>query len=387
MPKRPTDKTGFPRDPKDCFESRHLTPAQFKVYHVMRACAHSWRKRREGAKATGPLVFNASVAPWLCNAVPIGRTQAFQLLEDLEALGWIEKTAGVRRADGKQAPNEYRILEHDEFVSLYPDSCPPNIFSPDGGKARSRSELPKNFRKQDDLGRALEILDGGATFPLISDSELAALNKYFAESDNPDPVTESGYPGPAVNTRSGNPDADRIRKTEHAGSGNPDIPHPEIRTESVTTSTKESINPFPLAKAEGGLRLTQPAAIIEVNALSDECMRRNDGVPKSMGGKERQTLEKLAIQHSREEFRAACRAWLNLGDWRASNYPFGALIAGFETFKKKSANDAVKAKTTQAEIEAAYERARLLHIEQWDLNPDGSVPRDEEPSGEEFLKR
>lgn len=92
------------------------------------------------------------------------------------------------------------------------------------------------------------------------------------------------------------------------------------------------------------------------------------------------------MQHSREEFRAGCRAWLDLGEWRASNWPFGALIAGFETFKKKSANDAAKVKVDEAMIAAAKERARLAHIKEWGLNPDGSVPKDTEPSGDEFTK-
>ncbi len=126
MPNLPT-ANGFPRTEK-CFESRHLSSSDFKVYHVVLACAIAYRKARND---NGPLIFQYSVRPWLCNAVPTSENNARKILERLEEQGWLVAIEKDRRGpNGKALPNIYQVLTHDEFLRTHPGSCPSNDFGP-----------------------------------------------------------------------------------------------------------------------------------------------------------------------------------------------------------------------------------------------------------------
>src|SRR5258708_28392534 len=134
---------GFPRTEK-CFESRHLSSSDFKVYHVVLACAIAYRKARND---NGPLIFQYSVRPWLCNAVPTSENNARKILERLEEQGWLVAIEKDRRGpNGKALPNIYQVLTHDEFLRTHPGSCPSNDFGPDGEKWHVGS-VPMNFAK------------------------------------------------------------------------------------------------------------------------------------------------------------------------------------------------------------------------------------------------
>ena len=189
MPKRTATK-GFPRNPKDCFASRHQSASEFKVYDAIVACAHHWRTVKEGNNATGPLIFNASVVPWLCNAVALSKNPTRQAVKNLLHQGWLVLLKeGRHRRDGSQEPNEYRVVEHEEFVRLHPGSCPPDIYAPDyetahahgvgyGDPATSDGALPKNFwANSGPLGQALEKLTGDEV-AIITDEEQTAWARH-----------------------------------------------------------------------------------------------------------------------------------------------------------------------------------------------------------------
>lgn len=117
-------------NPKDnCTAMRHLstdTGAIYCMYDLMVAYAKAGRKSREGDKATGPLMFNAAMNPTMCNELGVTKNTAYRWRDRLVELGWIILVKkGEPRGDGKQEPNVYRVVEHDEFITAHPDSCPP----------------------------------------------------------------------------------------------------------------------------------------------------------------------------------------------------------------------------------------------------------------------
>jgi hypothetical protein len=73
----------------------------------------------------------------------------------------------------------------------------------------------------------------------------------------------------------------------------------------------------------------------------------------------------IATRDGREKFRAAARVSLGLGDWLASNYPFGGFIANYATFAKKIDLDAAKKKVTEEDLKRTYEIAKAAHAKQW----------------------
>jgi hypothetical protein len=81
MRSKPTAK-GFPCEPADCHESRHLEGPDYKIWDVM--CAAAPRKN-------GERTFYASVEPWLCNAANQSPSAVTATLARLERTGWIIK--------------------------------------------------------------------------------------------------------------------------------------------------------------------------------------------------------------------------------------------------------------------------------------------------------
>ena len=129
--KRPTGKTGIAIDPEKCREVRHLTGPEYKVYDTMLGFAIYGRRCREGKDGTGPLLFNASLKPTLCNALAMSINQTVLMKNRLLELGWIMLVRkGARRSNGQQEPDTYRILTHDEYVENCPGECPPYEYAP-----------------------------------------------------------------------------------------------------------------------------------------------------------------------------------------------------------------------------------------------------------------
>lgn len=327
MPKRSPAKTGFPRDPENCFESRHLTATQFKVYNVMRACAWSWRKKREGNDATGPLIFTASIKPWLCNAVPMSASYLREVLAELCEAGWLVKlTEDKYRDNGEQEPNDYRVIEHADFLKTHPTSCPPDMYDAHGKKSGDRAELPKNFRKDDDLGRALNKLDAEDGGLLVSDGELAAINKYFAVTGSPDTAQSLPVTGSQVSSD---------RKSGSAVTGSQVEPCPEVRSESITasvkTSTQHNTTPKPAANADEKAQHVAEEDVCSV--LLGMYVKSEGDTPKIVTGKEKAELRKLDAAHGRESFLRAAALWLRDHPWNgATTNPFLTLINKFDGY-------------------------------------------------------
>src|SRR5207244_2318314 len=140
----------------------------------------------------------------------ISSNQARSVLQELVRLGWlILVRTGKNKQDGRQEPNTYRVLEHDEFVQSHPRSCPPNLYAPNFEEAEKygvsygeklppeQSVLPKNFWPSPDtpLGSAVRKLT--AEEPGVFSEEesralqadMAADTRFPVTADTPFPVT------------------------------------------------------------------------------------------------------------------------------------------------------------------------------------------------------
>jgi hypothetical protein len=87
MPRPRTSAEGFPCDPANCFDSRHLDGSLYKVYSVMKGFARAGPMQLYGKDSTRSLLFTASIKPRLCNAVCLSKNQTYLLVHRLEALG------------------------------------------------------------------------------------------------------------------------------------------------------------------------------------------------------------------------------------------------------------------------------------------------------------
>jgi hypothetical protein len=198
MPNKRGLTKGFPCKPEDCYESRHLEASDYKIYDLM--CAAAPLK-------DGKRIFYASVEGWLCNAANQSRSAVDRTLDRLEAAGWIISLGRTRRPNGTETPNAYEVLDHDQFIAKHPGTCPPYIYAPTWEVAKefglkkgdklASSHLPKTFRPDSALGRALAKI---ATIPddsdsegysptaaatIVTDEETDALNKHLAKRTKP----------------------------------------------------------------------------------------------------------------------------------------------------------------------------------------------------------
>jgi hypothetical protein len=382
MPKQTTAK-GFPRDPADCYESRHLTSSQFKVYHVVRNCAWSWRRKKEGDSATGPLIFNASVLPWLCNAVPMSKNFVRKMIGQLVKLGWmILIQEGKHRQDGTQEPNTYRVLEHPEFVTAHPGSCPPNMYAPNFEEAEKygvrygdkmqpdQVVVPRNFWPSPDtpLGSALLKITGEKVMRL-TDEESTALREHFAET--PSAVTAKVTETPIAVT-------DSYRDQVQAGTAIESEQLPRSgpgryrdRGQNVVTAF-ETASTHPHTQPENGVSvcvdtktLDKDLAEKEVAILQSGFVKHNGGIAGNCSRGQKDRMIELAMQHGREKFRVAAKAWLKASPWDDNTtHPFSAFISGFDGYAgtqayadQKKADDERKKES----LKESYAIARKQH--------------------------
>ncbi len=396
MPKRPTDKKGFPRKPEDCFASRHLSASDFKVYNVIVACAVAGREDREGKGSTGKLIFNASIRPWLCNAVPVSDSYAREILSRLEEQGWLRMindwpdsfvpTNRPRYKDGRgnhQAPNIYEVVTHEDFVAAHPNSCPPNEYAPDGKTAEAyglrygakfgeRQEMPINFRRSllaailrrikptdltgnEDLTRPEDIALGKAIEEIGEEGIRAA----FEEAVIGVPVTAK--PISEVRLETGIPVTARYRSSGRAVTGVQAEPLPEVNpardrrsgeypstafgTSSVNTHTHES---------------GQDEAAECVCVLLQEATK-SIGRDWGITDDQRRRMEKLAQRDGRNFLRAG-RAFLKHPPDKLNNRttdPWLLFLAGFEKYLLLADEDDAEAARQEAE-RPKIERAAML---------------------------
>ena len=151
-----------PDPKKNCATVRHLSTegsAIFCMYDVMVGYAKAARKSREGDGATGPLIFNASIKPTMCNELGVSVNTAYRWRDRLKELGWIVLVKeGDRREDGTQEPNTYRVLEHEQFLAAHPNSCPPYTVPYDVNTADAVRALRRFV--DDTTGRSFRFVGG-----------------------------------------------------------------------------------------------------------------------------------------------------------------------------------------------------------------------------------
>lgn len=384
MPKRPAATKGFPRNPDDCFASRHLSSAQFKVYHVVRNCAWSWRQKKEGDSAAGPLIFNASVIPWLCNAVPISSNQARSVLQELVRLGWlILVRTGKNKQDGRQEPNTYRVLEHDEFVQSHPRSCLPNLYAPNFEEAEKygvsygeklppeQSVLPKNFWPSPDtpLGSAVRKLT--AEEPgVFSEEESRALQADMAAATRFPVTADTTFPVTA-----------RDQKPVQAVTSFQSEPLPENSSGRYQVSGQNLERHLELHQHTH----TQPAAIAEATPMADaktcvgvliEKFVSDEGQAPKLTTKQRAEMTALALQHGREKFLGAGDAWIKSHPWNSKTTdPFLSFISGFEGYvfqvKQNENEKELRAKADeQAKVTSEFSKYTLAVQHGFGFEPD-----------------
>ncbi len=105
--------------PKRCFESQHMSPADFGLLTVLLRITH-------GGKRT--LFFNGhSVATWF-SGVGANKSSIYRSVERLERDGWLVPLngSGKKRAASNQRyeRTEYHVLNHDQWTAQHgTDTC------------------------------------------------------------------------------------------------------------------------------------------------------------------------------------------------------------------------------------------------------------------------
>jgi hypothetical protein len=371
MPRPRTTAKGFPVAPEDCRAVRHLPGPEFKVYDQMVAYAYAGRKSREGKEATGPLLFTAAFKPTLCNALALSVNQTYAMRDRLEKLGWIELVAdGGKRDDGTDAPDTWRIVEHDEFVKTHPDTCPDN---PEPEKPAQRQERRTRQASVDGRARIARMIRDWTTpeshaladaMAKFTDADWAAVREHWGLSEE---EWERVRPNKPVPT-----DRDRTSPYE---TGQP-VPTKQgdqylrVGTDTLTTpvttpvTTPHTHNPPPVSRV-GVSGAAAMDAEKEVAELLKEFVKRNQGEPGQLSRTQRQDMKALATLHGRETFRAAARAWLAAGKWNSkTTHPFAGFISGFEGYAAAARQEPKKTLTPE-QIAETYEIARQQREAMW----------------------
>ena len=197
MPRQRTPAKGFPCEPDDCFDSRHLDGSLYKVYSVMKGFARAGRTSRHGRNSDEPLLFTAAVKPTLCNAVCLSKNQTYAVRDKLAELGWIVlREKGTPKPDGSRTPDTWEVLEHEEYVKKHPGSCPSYEYAPDfetaqaagvrhGQRLRESGPVPYSFfpRRETAKTRAIvEVLEN------LTEEELAEIYQRLENGPHPAPV-------------------------------------------------------------------------------------------------------------------------------------------------------------------------------------------------------
>jgi hypothetical protein len=208
MPKKRTSAKGFPVDPANCYDSRHLDGSRYKIYSVMKGFAVAGRTMLHGRDSKAPLYFTAAIHK-LCNAVCMSRNQVDLILKDLEKSHWIVlREEGVRRPDKSVAPNTWEVVEHAEYANAHPGQCPDYEFAPDfetaqshgvsyGKRIRETGPVPDNFFNK--LLNTPESRALGDALAALTDAERAQIIEHWKTATPV--ITELNLPVPKVRER------------------------------------------------------------------------------------------------------------------------------------------------------------------------------------------
>src|ERR1035437_6338283 len=116
--------------PITCVARRHIDASAFKTYDAILAVAlagENDRKKKGEWKPGDPLLCYAK-ATRLANMNDRNESVERDAIAKLEREGWIvcthQKQRRRKRA-GTFTSNEWRVLTHDEYVTINPNTCPP----------------------------------------------------------------------------------------------------------------------------------------------------------------------------------------------------------------------------------------------------------------------
>ncbi len=170
-----------------CVARRHMD-AEFRVYDAMLAICKA--NQKEGA----PLPTCYAKTYTLANMIDRSMEQVRGALRKLENDGWIvdlHPLAQRRQRRGIFSTAEYRVLEHDEYVSSHPKSCPALRYDPATGEKLKPGEATTalgryNIRK---MARLAEMPDCWA-------DAVREMLVEKADTGNPVAVADTGIPVP-----------------------------------------------------------------------------------------------------------------------------------------------------------------------------------------------
>jgi hypothetical protein len=338
-----------------------MTTREFAVYDVMIAFASAARKGREGDEATGPLIFTAAIEPTLANAVNCSADTVSETIPRLLAKGWlILLREGARRPDGKQAPNEYQVVEHRDFALTHPGSCPPYSYCPDfetavahgikiGERLGEKGEQPAHFR---DANATSMIVSHQKTLPeheagwLLSD----AAPTVPENSGTAKPATVPEIPPPFRRTPPAVPENSASR------SGDSPLPVPEFLGRRLVTTDLELQT----------LTTNQPADTPGV--LVSLFLSKEQRTPRFLKGQE-QTLSALGTANGAEKVVAAFEVYMKERPYNDRTIcPFTAFIRGFSGYLQISQRAKTEAVTgKEPELQAAFKAQDKKHAETFKL--------------------
>jgi len=131
---------------------------EFRVYDAIVAVA---RKGWNDAKASGkwpdgrpwtesdPLIFYGKVYT-LANMVNRDEKRVTAAIARLKEARWLVPLQDEqrRKAGGEFTTHEYRVVEHDDYVAVHPDSCPPLRYDPITGRRLLAARQPRGLERK-----------------------------------------------------------------------------------------------------------------------------------------------------------------------------------------------------------------------------------------------
>lgn len=97
-----------------CFAHQHMSATEYAIYDVCRAMA----SRHDGVVFfSGPQIAEKFRS--------MSRNTPYTAVKALQKDGWfVKKKESGYRSNGTRTPTHYRVLTHEEWCALHPDSCP-----------------------------------------------------------------------------------------------------------------------------------------------------------------------------------------------------------------------------------------------------------------------
>ncbi|HTQ59572.1 MAG TPA: hypothetical protein VMI32_05080 [Candidatus Solibacter sp.] len=327
--KEATGKPGFPCKSEDCYAVRHMTASEFVVYDTMLAFAIAGRKARGGE---GPLIFKTALKPTLANAVNRSINSISEAKDSLVEAGWLRLIReGIRRDDGRQAPNEYEVIKHEQFAASHPGSCPLYDYCPDfetataheiriGDTLGDKGTTPENFR---DKMTSLALKSYEKTLPeqgfLVSDAVPAKVGTEMPVPKMAGTVVHIAVPGKSGSPYPPNP-VDRTRKT---GVAVPEIPGRSLCTTDLEIQTTTTTTAGDERRGSGEL----------IKTLSDMWRQENKTVPEITPANRREIAD-LEKTHGQERMVKIFAAYVKAPSpfKTITTFPFSRFVTNFENF-------------------------------------------------------